>query len=327
MAARARRRWPPAARPTARGRSVARSSTRAARAPRPRGVERLERTRGVARSVLRGAEQRLDEGVVVADAGPRERRHDSELLQRGEHRGALHRATVVRVQDEPFGIESQLGADLSEQLRRGLVRLLLEHGPAHDLATPHVEEEVQVVEHPGDGAAQVGDVPAPHLVGTRGLVLGGSSMRARLGTTAMSVELLRAQQPVQRRLRGEVDLHVGQLRHDLVGGEIDELARDQQLAQFLGFGLGELVGGRNSRPLAAILSSFWPLSEPSLHGADVELHDLAAPLEPSPSGARLVDQLDDHPTLFDYVSSSSSANNASNFFGSSEESVSDRGLG
>ena len=44
--------------------------------------------------------------------------------------------------------------------------------PAHHVATEDVEQDVEVVPGPGRGAAELGDIPAPELVGRRGEELG-----------------------------------------------------------------------------------------------------------------------------------------------------------
>src|ERR1043165_5524965 len=58
-------------------------------------IEAGEWLRRVARAVLQRPEERLGEGIVVADTRTAERRQDAEPLEGGEHGGALHRAAVV----------------------------------------------------------------------------------------------------------------------------------------------------------------------------------------------------------------------------------------
>ena len=65
--------------------------------PRSRVVERPKWSLRVARPVLEGPEQRFRVGVVVADARTAERGRYAQLLQRREHRCALHRRAVVGV--------------------------------------------------------------------------------------------------------------------------------------------------------------------------------------------------------------------------------------
>src|SRR6478609_245127 len=132
--------------------------------PSARRIEGGEGLSGKSRSVLEGPEDRFADGVVVAHPRPAEGRRDTEALERGEHRGALHWAAVVGVKDEPiatadaFVRAAAIGKDGGE-----VHRLFLMNIPAHDLATPDVEYQVEVIEAAAHRRPQIRNVPGPDL--------------------------------------------------------------------------------------------------------------------------------------------------------------------
>ena len=115
--------------------------------PRSRGFEIFESCWRELWPVLRGAEQTLDECVVVADAGPRVRRLDFQPVQHRQYRCGLERGAVVAVQYR-LGLHrvnafGQRGAlDQVRCVRRviGIVDL-----KAHDLAAIDIQDQVQIV--------------------------------------------------------------------------------------------------------------------------------------------------------------------------------------
>ena len=127
--------------------------------------------------VLRGAEQRLGIGVVVAHARPRVRRLDAQPVQHRQHRGGLERGAVVAVQ---HGLGQHRGDALGQRRAahqvRGVIGVVgVVHLPADDLAAVQVQDQVQV-EPPADHRGrQIGHVPAPHLARRRGDVRGRRS--------------------------------------------------------------------------------------------------------------------------------------------------------
>src|SRR5262245_10484018 len=74
--------------------------------PEQRKLEAAEGLSRKARAVLQGPEERLREGVVIADAGAAERSHDAEPLKGRQQRGALHRAAIVCVQSQLLRIST-----------------------------------------------------------------------------------------------------------------------------------------------------------------------------------------------------------------------------
>ena len=56
-------------------------------------------------TVLQGSKEGLRVGIVITDAGTREGGHYAQLLQGGQHGGALHRSAVIGMQHEALGVE------------------------------------------------------------------------------------------------------------------------------------------------------------------------------------------------------------------------------
>lgn len=124
--------------------------------------------------VLRRAEQRLREGVVVAHRCPRVRRFDAQPVQHRQHRRHLELGAVVPVKHR-LGL--QRGDALAQRRTanevrrvRGVVAVM--NLPAHGLATVEVEHQVQPPS--GHRRGQVVHVPAPNLARpSRHVVVGG----------------------------------------------------------------------------------------------------------------------------------------------------------
>ncbi len=127
-----------------------------------------ERAARVLGPVLEGPEERPGVWIIVADARTAEGRDDAEALERGEHRGALHRSAVVRVQHQTTGADPLAATGIIDEAGGDVHRLFRVQRPADALAAIDVNDEVQEVERAAHRAAQVGDVPAPDLVGLLG---------------------------------------------------------------------------------------------------------------------------------------------------------------
>ena len=89
--------------------------------PVARIIEIGKRLGRIAVVVFEGLEQRLGERIVVAHLWARERRHDAEPLQSGQHGCALHGPAVVGVQGELLGVNAFSLCDVEHDVggRRG----------------------------------------------------------------------------------------------------------------------------------------------------------------------------------------------------------------
>ncbi len=127
----------------------------------------LKRPAGVVGPVFQSLEQRLRIRVVVADCRAAERGHHTQGLQGGQHRGAFHGATVIRVQHHLLGCNVFALANIAHDLTGQLAALSFVDLPAHDFSAKNIHEQVQVKVDPDDQRRQIGDVPAEELVGCR----------------------------------------------------------------------------------------------------------------------------------------------------------------
>src|SRR5262249_31547596 len=111
-----------------------------ARDPRTRGVDGGEALRRVFGAVLECTKQGFGVGVVVGDTRATEGRHDAEAMHRREHRRALHRTTIVGVEDPATKVDSWSCclANALDEVGRELARLRRVHIPAEDLAAPDI---------------------------------------------------------------------------------------------------------------------------------------------------------------------------------------------
>src|SRR5690606_5922601 len=170
-------------------------------------------------------------------------------------RSAFHRAPIVRVQAERVGFDPVLGVHSSDQLGGGVRALCRPDLSLHDAPAPHVDEEVEVVEGPLHRSREIGDVPAPQLVRALRDDLLGADDRARTARTARNDKIVLAKNPVERRLRRDVDPEVGEPGDDLLrsAAAILRLVRD---AYDLGaFGLGQRVARLRLRPAALVFAA------------------------------------------------------------------------
>src|SRR4051812_2895555 len=138
--------------------------------PLPRVNEIWEPLLRVGRPILRGAEQRLHEGVVVAHSRTRVRRHDAEPMQHGQHCRGLERRAIVTMQHRS---RWQRVNALSERRTSGQMRSMLGgirvmHLETDDLAAIQVEDQIQVEPTSLHLRRKERHIPAPDLAGASG---------------------------------------------------------------------------------------------------------------------------------------------------------------
>ena len=127
------------------------------------------------------------------------------------------------MQGQLLAADPLLRAGLVDEHRGVLLVLGDLDRPGHDLAAPHVHDEVGVQERSPDGPAHVGDVPAPHLVRARRPLLPRLAMRPGPRTLAVGQLPLFVEQPVDGRLRSQELATVGEMGDDLTRRQVSEL--------------------------------------------------------------------------------------------------------
>ena len=150
-----------------------------------------------------------------------------------------HRRAAIGVHGELSGLDAVAGDSLREEVLGELRALVLREQPADRHATEEVEDGIQAVEHSGERAAQLGDIPGPDLVGCRGQerrlrVLDRSALGASLAGLAMGGE-----NAVHRADRRDVTSSGQQRCVDLVRRLVDELVAVKHVEQALLFGVAE----------------------------------------------------------------------------------------
>lgn len=177
------------------------------------------------------------------------------------------------MEDEAVGVKAMFNADMVDELGGELLALGGVDRPAHDLSTPDIQDHIEVVELPTNRGLEVGDVPAEDLTGAGGVLLLGPLMGRWTRATPVGELPPLPQEPVDRRLRGQVEPPVGEKGDDLPGREVAILGAVDDLKQPLPLRLGELVGGWGCVVVAAIFVA--TLLAPPGQSAGAQTQDLA----------------------------------------------------
>ena len=157
--------------------------------PFSRLIEVREALRRELRPVFCGAEQRFNEGVVVADARAGVRGPQPQPMHHGQHRGCLERRAVIPVQHR-LAIErvQVLGESRATQQVHSMLGVVgLVDLEADDLAAVQVQDQVQIEPTTHYRRRQVRHVPAKDLA-RRGGHVGAwrTGSLGRFGATAMA---------------------------------------------------------------------------------------------------------------------------------------------
>src|SRR5690606_23275946 len=190
----------------------------------------------------------------------------------------------------------------------------------HDAPAPHVDEEVEVVEGPLHRSREIGDVPAPQLVRALRDDLLGADDRARTARTARNDKIVLAKNPVERRLRRDVDPEVGEPGDDLLrsAAAILRLVRD---AYDLGaFGLGQRVARLRLRPAALVFAAIGHAS-PTLDRSNAQAKLATGDPEPATRPHGLIKECQRFDAFPSHVSSPSSPQRATAFFRSTNNAA------
>src|SRR5664279_2254537 len=139
-------------------------------------LDRAE-TIGKLRSVLKGFELTFRVGIVIRDMRPTVRLGDSQICQQKSHRLGGHRGSAIGVEVELAGHDELLVAGVADQALGELGAFAIGYHPADDIAAEDVQDHVEIEIGPLHRPQQLGDVPTPDLVGSRGqqlrLLIGG----------------------------------------------------------------------------------------------------------------------------------------------------------
>jgi len=226
--------------------------------------------------ILHGLEQRLGIRIVVTDRGATEGGNDAEPLQGCQHGRSFHRSAVVGMQPQQLTGNPFAQVRFTENAGGMLGRFLGEDLPSDDLAAVQVHDQVEIEIQALHRGAQVGDIPAPELIGGGGHQLRGARVGRHFGFAPVSQLFLLAQDPVKARLRGQIAALVGEFGHNLVGRQMGEL-RCIGGRQDLGpLRLGEFVRRHPTLRRRFTPIGFHPSAlSPALHGSGRKIENLA----------------------------------------------------
>ena len=111
-------------------------------------VERAE-TRGEIRAIRERLELRFRVRVVVRDGGARMRRGHAEVGEQMRDGVRDRRRSAIRMERQLVGADVFAGTTGGDQPLREQHRFARRDHPAHDVATEHIEDHVQVIPRPG----------------------------------------------------------------------------------------------------------------------------------------------------------------------------------
>ena len=97
---------------------------------------------------------------------------DAKIGQQQSHRFGFHRRAAIGMDGELAGRDLLRTAGVLDQTLSQLGAFAIRDHPAHDVTAEHIQDDVKMIRGPFHRAAQLGDVPAPQLVG-----LGGQQLR------------------------------------------------------------------------------------------------------------------------------------------------------
>src|SRR5450756_2587112 len=118
------------------------------------------------RTIFHGAELTLRIWIVVGDVRPAVRLGDAQVGQQEGHRLRTHRSAAIGMQRELAALNVLFRATLLDQTLGQLRALPHGHHPAGDIAAENIEDHVEVKVSPFRRAQELGDVPAPKLIGS-----------------------------------------------------------------------------------------------------------------------------------------------------------------
>ena len=164
---------------------------------------------------------------------------NSEVSQEQSHGLASHRAATVRVKGELVGFNVLLATALGDEALRERRTFSVSQHPANHVAGEDVEDDVEVVVGPLDGATKLRNIPRPNLVGRFGQQLRLRVVRMAPLVPALSDLAVLLQNPIHRANRAEVGSLVQKRGPHLGGRLVDEPLTVQGPEDFLALSLVE----------------------------------------------------------------------------------------
>src|SRR3972149_6189184 len=230
-------------------------------------------------AIFQCLELRLGVGIVVGDVRSRVGLRHAEVGQKQGDGLTPHRPATIRVESELAGFDALLATALDHKTASELGTFPVSQHPPRHVAGENVQDHIEVVVAPLDGATQLGDVPRPNLVGAFGQQLRLAVVRTPELVPTFSDLAVRRQNPIHRPDRAVVGSLI-QKRGPHFGGRLVDKPLGVQRAEHLvslrfakgAVGPRTTLRPRRHRPTAAIrcrasdsqgLTRFRCLSNPS----------------------------------------------------------------
>ena len=131
------------------------------------GPDVLDTTKTVRKlgAVFHRAELAFRIRIVVGGVGPAMGLGHAQVGQQQGHRLGPHGRSAVGMQAELTGLDILLFACFFDQLASQFGALARRHHPADNVTAEDIEDDVEIKIVPLGGAAQLGNIPTPELIG------------------------------------------------------------------------------------------------------------------------------------------------------------------
>jgi hypothetical protein len=205
-------------------------------------------TARIAHPSLHGAEEGLDEGIVIAYARPAEGLGHAEPFQRRLQGGPLHCTPVVRVQHCLPRSEAPASLHIAKQLSRCLFAFRRVDARCHDAVTVDIRDHVEVEVAAYDVRLHVGNVPAEDLVRRGRVKLIGLSVLCHSRALAVVLHVVPTHHTVRGGLARDVRPVLCQSRNQLSWRKVSMLRAREFPEQAALLVLTELLCGTARGP-------------------------------------------------------------------------------
>src|SRR5450759_5397866 len=154
------------------------------------------------RTIFHGAELTLRVRIVIRDMRTAMGLGDSQVRQEEGYRLGAHRGAAIGMQRELTRQDALLVATVLDEPLGQFGTLAHRDHPAGDVAAKNIEDDVEVEVGPLGRSEQLGDVPAPELIGSRRQELGLAIGRmGQLVAAFAGFPLVRTGEEAERRSR------------------------------------------------------------------------------------------------------------------------------
>ena len=168
-------------------------------------------------TVFQGAELAFRIRIVIGDMRTGMCFDHTQISQQESDGFGFHGRPAIGVHRELTGRDVLRTAGVLDQPLGQFGAFAVGDHPTDDVATKNIQDDVKMIDGPFHGAAQLGDVPAPQLVGSGGQQLRLLIRRVSELIAAFAAFAMRFQQPIHGANRAMKPAFIEQRRVDLRG--------------------------------------------------------------------------------------------------------------